>query len=248
MTDIVALQLYTVRDETALDFKQTVRRVAEIGYAGVEFAGYGDLTSKDMATLLGETGLKAVGTHVGLAALDSDLERQIDYSLEIGCSLLVLPWIDKQLLLNEESFKQLTAKLNTFGQHCKEHNLTFGYHNHNFEFEKVGNETLLERLTTATDPELVKLELDTYWAAYAGFDPISLIQQYTGRIASLHLKDMTPERTFTEVGAGTLDIAGYTEAGQAAGVTIYIVENDKPAIPSLESARRSYENMHRSLT
>ncbi len=248
MTDIVALQLYTVRDETALDFKQTVRRVAEIGYAGVELAGYGDLTAKDMAALLGETGLKAVGTHVGLAALDNDLEHQIDYSLEIGCSLLVLPWLDKQLLLNEESFKQLTAKLNTFGQQCKEHNLTFGYHNHNFEFEKIGDETLLERLTAATDPELVKLELDTYWAAYAGFDPISIIQRYSGRIASLHLKDMTPERTFTEVGAGTLDIAGYTEAGQAAGVTVYIVENDKPAIPSLESARRSFENMHRSLT
>jgi sugar phosphate isomerase/epimerase len=248
MTDIVALQLYTVRDETARDFKQTVRRVAEIGYAGVEFAGYGDLTAKDMAALLSETGLKAAGTHVGLAALESDLEHQIDYSLEIGCSLLVLPWIDKQLLLNEESFKQTTEKLNTFGQRCKDRNLTFGYHNHNFEFEKVGNETLLERLTAATDPALVKLELDTYWAAYAEVDPIQLIQHYSGRVASLHLKDMTPERTCTEVGAGTLDIAGYTEAGQAAGVIVYIVENDRPAIPSLESARRSFENMHRSLT
>jgi len=248
MTDIVALQLYTVRDETALDFKKTIRRVAEIGYGGVEFAGYGDLPAKELAALLNETGLKAVGTHVPLAALDSDLEHQIEYSLEIGCSFLVLPWIDKQLLLNDESFKQVTTKLNAFGQHCKKHNLTFGYHNHNFEFEQVGNETLLERLVAATDPDLVKLELDTYWAAYAGVDPVELIQRYTGRVASLHLKDMTPERTFTEVGAGTLDIATYIEAGQAAGVKIYIVENDRPTIPSLESARKSFDNMHRSLT
>ncbi len=248
MTDIVALQLYTVRDETALDFKQTIRRVAEIGYAGVEFAGYGGLTAQELADLLHETGLKAVGSHVGLVALDSDLEQQIEYSLAIGCSFLILPWIDKQLLLNAESFKQVTTKLNAFGQHCKEHNLTFGYHNHNFEFEKVGNETLLERLAAATDPALVKLELDTYWAAYAGVDPVELIQRYSGRIGSLHLKDMTPERTFTEVGAGTLDIATYIEAGQAAGVEIYIVENDKPSIPSLESARKSFNNMHRSLT
>ncbi len=248
MTDIVALQLYTVRDETARDFKQTVRRVAEIGYAGIEFAGYGDLTAKDMNALLDETGLKAAGTHVALTALQDDLEHQIDYSLEIGCSLLVLPWIDKQLLLNEESFKQTAAKLNTFGQRCKDSNLTFGYHNHNFEFEKVGSETLLERLAAATDPALVKLELDTYWAAYAGVDPVELIRRYTGRVASLHLKDMTPERTFTEVGDGTLDIADYTEAGRAAGVSVYVVENDRPSIPSLESARRSFDNMHRSLT
>ncbi|GAC1364401.1 MAG: sugar phosphate isomerase/epimerase [Ktedonobacteraceae bacterium] len=248
MTDIVALQLYTVRDETAQDFKQTVRRVAEIGYKGVEFAGYGGLPARDMTALLSETGLKAVGTHVGLAALDTDLEQQIDYSLEIGCPLLILPSIDKRLLLNEESLKQVAEKFNMFGQRCKERKLTFGYHNHDFEFEKVGHETLLERLMAATDPELVKMELDTYWVAYAGLDPIQLIQRYTGRIASLHLKDMTPGRTFTEVGAGTLDIAGYTEAGQAAGVTVYIVENDKPELPSLESARNSFDNMHRSLT
>lgn len=248
MTNIVALQLYTVRDETARDFKQTMHRVAEIGYAGVEFAGYGGLTAQEMSTLLHETGLKAVGTHVGLTTLESNLEQQIEYSLEIGCPLLILPWIDKQLLLNEETFKQVAAKLNTFGQRCKEHNLTFGYHNHNFEFEKVGNETLLARIASATDPELVKLELDTYWAAYAGVDPVALIQHYTSRIVSLHLKDMTPERTFTEIGAGTLDIATYIETGEAAGINIYIVENDKPTIPSLESARNSFDNMHRSLT
>jgi sugar phosphate isomerase/epimerase len=248
MTDIVALQLYTVRDETARDFKQTVRSVAEIGYAGVEFAGYGDIAAKDMAALLAETNLKAVGTHINLTLLDTDLDQQIDYSLSIGCTLIALPWIDKQILIDEESFKQLTAKLNAFGQRCKERGVTFGYHNHNFEFEKIGTETLLERLTAATDPTLVKLELDTYWAAYAGIDPVTLIKQYGQRISSLHLKDMTPERTFTEVGNGTLAISDYVEAGQATGVTVYIVENDKPQIPSLESARRSFENMHRSLT
>jgi sugar phosphate isomerase/epimerase len=248
MTDIIALQLYTVRDETTLDFKQTVHRVAEMGYAGVEFAGYGGLTAKEVAALLHETGLKAVGSHVGLTALDNDLENQIEYCLEIGCPLLILPWIDKQLLHNEESFQQLATKFNALGQHCKAHNLTFGYHNHNFEFEKVGNETLFERLVAATDPELVKLELDTYWAAYAGIEPVELIERYKGRIVSLHLKDMTLERTFTEIGEGTLDITAYIEAGQATGIKIYIVENDKPTIPSLQSARNSFNNMHRSLT
>jgi sugar phosphate isomerase/epimerase len=69
MTNIIALQLYTVRDETAKDFKGTLRAVAEIGYHGVEFAGYGGLDSQELAALLSEYGLKTVGSHVGLALL-----------------------------------------------------------------------------------------------------------------------------------------------------------------------------------
>src|SRR5690349_10810379 len=75
----VALQLYTVRDETAKDFKQTLKYVAEMGYPAVEFAGYGNIASKDMATLLADFDLRAASTHVSLAALNKDLERELNY-------------------------------------------------------------------------------------------------------------------------------------------------------------------------
>jgi sugar phosphate isomerase/epimerase len=248
MTNTIALQLYTVRDETAKDFIGTLRAVADIGYHGVEFAGYGDLDAKKLAGLLSEYGLKTVGSHVGLALLEKDSDREIAYCLEIGSPYLIVPWVDKNLLLQEESFKKFTGLLNDYGQRCQARGLTLAYHNHNFEFEKVGEQTILERMIAATDPALVKFEFDTYWAAFAGENPTSFIRQHSDRIVTLHLKDMTPERTFTEVGSGTLDIAGFIEAGQAAGVTAYIVENDKPTIPSLESAKLSFEDLHRSLT
>jgi sugar phosphate isomerase/epimerase len=247
MSDIVALQLYTVRDETAQDFAGTVRRVAAMGYAGVEFAGYGGLSSKEVATLLADTSLRAVGTHVGLQALNADFDREINYCLEIGCPLLVIPWIGEDWR-NAEGARRLSEQLNQYGSRAKERGVTLAYHNHDFEFRSDDGSTFIERLTTATDPAVVKLELDTFWAAYAGVDPISFIQQQSGRIASLHLKDMDTARKFTEVGDGTLDIAGYIKAGQAAGVHTFIVENDAPRIPSLESAQRSLENLHRSLT
>ena len=248
MTDIVALQLYTVRDETAKDFKQTLRKVAEIGYAGVEFAGYGDFSSKDLASTLSEYGLKAVGSHVSLDRAQEDLEREINYCLDIACPYLIIPWIKSDILKNDESLKQFADQLNEYGQRCQARGLTLGYHNHNFEFEKVGDEYLMDRLLAATDANVVKLELDTYWAAFAGVDPVKFIQQQNSRLITLHIKDMSPDRQFTEVGSGTLNIADYIEAGQAAGVTTYIVENDKPAIASLESARISFESLHRSLT
>src|SRR5947209_10100612 len=88
----VALELYTVRDETSRDFAGTLRRVAEIGYAGVEFAGYGGLSAQEMAALLAETGLLVAGTHLGLDALEGpQLDASIRYCQDIHCSCIVLP-------------------------------------------------------------------------------------------------------------------------------------------------------------
>ena len=77
--DSIALQLYTVRDETARDFAGTLRRVAALGYKAVEFAGYGGLSSDDMKGLLAETGLAAASTHVGLDRLAHTPDDEIAY-------------------------------------------------------------------------------------------------------------------------------------------------------------------------
>ncbi len=239
----LALQLYTVRDETARDFAGTLRRVAEMGYPAVEFAGYGGLTSKQMAALLAETGLRASSTHVGLAILEQDLEQAITYCLDIGCPFLVLPWLAPELR-TAEAMQRLAPRFNEIGRRCRERDVTFGYHNHAFEFAQSNGAYLLDILLNETDPALVALELDVYWATYAGVDPITYLHTRAGRVPLVHLKDMTPERTFTEVGDGTLNIQGIIEAAQQAGTQWYVVENDAPVIPSLESARRSRENLH----
>src|ERR1700754_3243736 len=119
MTDIVALQLYTVRDETEKDYIQTIRNVAKIGYAGVEFAGYGNLSSAEMSALLKETGLKAAGTHVGLAALEQDFDAQANYCVEIGCDLLIIPSIPQELR-TLEGVKKLMPQFNDYGRRARE--------------------------------------------------------------------------------------------------------------------------------
>lgn len=239
----VALQLYTVRDETARDFAGTIRRVAEIGYPAVEFAGYGDLDADAMKSLLDETGLRAASTHVGFAALDSDLDAQIDYALTIGCQYLVLPYLDRNQYSNADAFRALAPRLNEIGRRCKERGLGFAYHNHDFEFAGGAGNYGLDALLDATDPALVGSELDVYWAAYAGADPVAYLRSRAGRIPLVHLKDMSPERTFTEVGDGTLDMAAIRAAAAEGGARWFIVENDQPRMASLESARRSLENL-----
>lgn len=240
----VALQLYTVRDETARDFAGTLRRVAEIGYSAVEFAGYGGLTPEQLAELLRETGLRAASTHVALDALEGDLDQQIDYCSAIGCASMVLPWLAEEYRTGE-AFRALAPRLDHIGRRCSDRGISLAYHNHDFEFAPAGEDgrTLLDTLRDGTDATLVGFEVDVYWAAFAGVEPVELLGHYAGRVRLVHLKDLGADRGFAEVGDGTLDIRGICAAAETAGARWLIVENDAPRMPSLESARRSLENL-----
>lgn len=237
----IALQLYTVRDETARDFAGTLRRVAALGYTAVEFAGYGDLPPRQMQALLAETGLQALSSHVPLERLEHHFEQEMEYAQIIGCPYVIVPWIAPNQRTSA-TWPALVETLNRKGSAARTHGIIMGYHNHDFEFAPVSEDDatyVLDYLLAHTDPANIVLELDTYWAAYAGVDPIAYLQRHRQRVPLVHLKDMTPERTFTEVGAGTLPTSALIEAARASGTQGFIVENDQPRIPSLESAERS---------
>src|SRR5579863_861375 len=151
----VALELYTVRDESQRDFAGTLRRVAEMGYPGVEFAGYGGLSEQDMTALLAETGLKVPGTHVGLDALNGEqLDASIGYCRAIHCPLLVLPSLP-QAYRTLDGIRALAPQLNAIGQRCRDAGIEFGYHNHDFEFASIEGQTLFDQLLARTDPQFV---------------------------------------------------------------------------------------------
>lgn len=237
----IALQLYTVRDETARDFTGTLRNVAEMGYPAVEFAGYGGLPASQVASLLAELGLQAASTHLGFAALDQRLDAELDFCQEIGCSYMVFAALPPEQR-GEERVRALIEWFNKVGGRCRERGVTFAYHNHDFDFARSSDgRFLLDLLLEETDPTLVALECDVYWATFAGVDPISYLQRWSGRVPLLHVKDMTSDRRFTEVGDGTLDMSAICRTASAAGTRWYVIENDQPRIPSLESARRSLE-------
>jgi len=241
MNDLqVALELYTVRDEARHDFAGTLQRVAQIGYAGVEFAGYGNLNSTEMSALLAETRLKAVSTHLGLDGLGSpQLGASIRYCKDIGCSFIVLPSLPKEYR-TQEGIRVLAPRLDAIGRLCQEHGITFAYHNHDFEFTRVGAIYLLDYLLHTTNPTLVKIELAVYWAAHAGIDPGSYLQVLADRVVLVHLKDMAADRSMTEVGKGILNMQQICAFAQDRGLW-GIVEHDYPQIPSLDRARVSFE-------
>ena len=241
----VALQMYTVRDESAKDFVGTLRKVAEIGYAGVELAGTGGLSAKELKEVLDDLGLQRAGNHTGMDALRGDLQAAIEFNLEFGNPYVVLPSLPGEWREDGEGFRSACGPLNEVGAACKKNGLTFCYHNHSFEFQKFDGKYGLDILYEGTDPELVKGEVDTYWVQHGGEDPAAYIRKYAGRCPLIHLKDMedAPDRAFTEVGNGILDFEAIFAASEAGGAEWYIVEQDTCKRPSLESARISFENL-----
>jgi sugar phosphate isomerase/epimerase len=240
----ISLQLYTVREETARDMPATLRRISEIGYPAVEFAGYGGLTPRDLKTILDDLGLEASGVHVPLDYFETDLGGVLADMHALGCAHAVLPSAPPERRRDEASVARLAEDLNRWGELCRDEGVTLSYHNHDFEFAPLGESTMWDVLVRETDPELVHLELDLYWIKYGGTDPETVLRDVGDRVSLVHLKDMAPDDTRSDlpVGEGTMPWRGLLEAADAVGVEWYIAEQDNPR-DALEDVKASLQHM-----
>lgn len=243
----IAVQLYTLRDQTEKDFVGTVRKVAEMGYAGVEFAGYGGLSGSELKKLLDDCGLRAAGTHAGLDKLRNNLAGEIEFAQTVGYKHIGVPWTPPELRSTADACKRFAEWMNETGAMVSAAGLTLVYHNHDFEFQTVEGVRVLDLFMQHTDPALVQMELDCFWAVKAGVDPAEYIRKYPGRVPLLHIKDMTPapDSTFAEVGEGVIDWKPVFAAAATGGAQWYIVEQDRCQRPSLESVQISIQNLRK---
>lgn len=241
----VALQMYTLRDLTNVDFVATLRAVAQIGYAGVEFAGFPAMPASELAKLLGDLGMRAAGAHVALPLLQNQLDSTLDYCSTIGCADVACPFLPPELRQSADDWRRVADTLNGIGQRCKERGVQLSYHNHAFELDRFDGQTGLEILFNEADPDLVQWEADVYWVEYAGANAADLIRRYAGRVPLIHIKDMTKDdrRTFAEVGEGRIDFGPIFAAGDAGGARWYVVEQDRCERPPLDSVKLSLQHL-----
>jgi len=244
----VALQLYTVRDQLKEDFRGVVRAVGEMGYDGVQFAGYGGLSAGELRDLLREANVQPAGTHTGLDVLESRLDEEIAYNQAIGNRWILCPAIPEARRRDLAGWRDIAASLNRIGERCAAQGLLFGYHNHAFEFPPIpdGNGRRgIDVILGETDPQRVFWEPDVYWIHKGGADPAAMIRQFAGRVPITHLKDVTKDerQTFAEVGEGGLDWPAILRASQEARVEWHCVEQDRCDRPPLESARLSLQHL-----
>ena len=105
------------------------------------------------------------------------------------------------------NYKRCADTFSKAGEQCKKANLIFGYHNHEYEFDKVDGKVLYDVLLEQTDPNLVKMEMDLGWAIVTGNDPLAYFKKYPNRFPLWHLKDMDKaKKESTEFGKETLTL------------------------------------------
>lgn len=242
----VAVQLFTLREETEKDFAGTLKKVAELGYDGVEFAGFGELSAKEVKALLDEYGLKASSSHVPLDRIQDDIENVIEEQKIIGSRYVVCPYILPEQR-SEENYQALLQTLEKAEEACRKEGLTLCYHNHDFELEKMADgRTVLE---TILDETKTAAEFDIYWLTKAGEQPAEWIKKYAGRTPLVHLKDMTTddEQFFAELGTGGVNIGAVLETAEATNVEWWVVEQDMTKRTPFESIEMSLDYLKTKL-
>ncbi len=196
------LQLYSVRDSAEKDFRETLRRVAEMGYRYVEFAGFFNHPASDVKAWLEEYGLKASGSHIQLPALTPEtIEETIAYHKAIGCTNIIIPTAKWD---TEEEMNDNLEQMIRVQKRLAEEGLELGYHNHSREFYCTPYGKFIEdELIANTD---LFLEFDTFWLFNAGIDPIAYCEANKDRIGVIHIKDGIPpvdmEREFATAQQG----------------------------------------------
>ncbi|MEP7764333.1 sugar phosphate isomerase/epimerase [Sanguibacter sp. 25GB23B1] len=267
----IGIQLYSIRDKvSSLGFRAVFEELANIGYSEVEFAGYtqgqvGAITPQEIRQLLDDNGLRAVGSHVGLNALRTDLARQIEIA-----NILGMPHVGTANaptnVATVAGYLAAAEEFNAWGAQASAAGLKLYQHNHQGEFAFASDQPevrLYDVFLENTDPQHVFLEMDVYWAyvgkhLFPGFEPIDYVTANPRRYPLLHLKDgKTNEANpngydIIEHGAGDIPYQAFLSNLRDRGQRYGIWEQDNAgstAVPpnpvdSFGNARRSYTSIY----
>ena len=226
------MQLYTIRDALAVDLEGTLKRVADIGYREVELAGLPGVTARAMRASLQRCGLEAPAMHASYDSLHRDFGSVVEEARTLAATYLVCPSVDAGERATAGDWRKVCRTLGAVGRAARDQGLVLAYHNHDFEFVPFEDGTTPFRLLTAeTDPRDVKLELDVYWVAKAGLDPVQHLESGKDRIVLVHLKDLGADGATVEVGSGVLPMEQIVRTALLIGVRHLFVEQDDSADP-----------------
>jgi sugar phosphate isomerase/epimerase len=238
----VGLVGYTVRATMPSDAEGTLAALAECGFQNMEpsgaVGGFYGYTAAQLAPLTESAGIAVPSLGISQANLENDIDGVIAEARAIGAEYVRISGSGRWTLAD---YSRTAAVLNEAGAQLKEAGITVAYHNHGFEFQtEEDGVTGYDVLVRETDPELVTMELDVYWAASVGVDTVGLFETYPGRFGLLHLKDIAPDGSFADVGSGSIDFAEIFANASLAGVEYSFTENDQPRPDGVTSACTSH--------
>lgn len=244
----IAIQLYSVRerigsfntttDNYGVDYTVILKEIAQMGYTGVEAAGYTDgnfygRSPKQFKKDVEGAGLKVLSSHLNKPLTDDELSSG-NYSASLkwwdeciaahkaaGMTYIVMPWLSVPKTVKD--LKTYCEYFNEVGKRCRQNGMYFGYHNHTQEFEKVENKVVMyDYMLENTNPEYVFFEMDVYWVVMGKNSPVDYFKKYPGRFKVLHIKD------HREIGqSGMVGFDAIFKNAETGGVKHIVVEMEK---------------------
>lgn len=243
-----AIQLYTLR-HLEEPLTETIARVGETDLDGVEFAGLGEQSADEINAALDDAGLDVMSAHVGIDALEDDLEATVAAYRAVGCDHLVIPSMPAEAFATREATVETAQRMASAGDAVRDNGLELSFHNHDRVFQTVDGESAFSVLA-AEAPDLT-FEVDAGWVLAGGHDPAAFIREYGDRVPLVHFKDVDvganregDETAFTtdahqpvELGTGDLDLEAVADATRDVGAEWACYEHDLPDDP-VESLQR----------
>lgn len=228
----IAAQLYTLRNflKTPEDIATTLQKVKDIGYNAVQVSGIGPIDNRALKEIADRVGLAICATHIGFADMQNGLDAVIEKHRLWECKYVGLGSIPGDYRGSAEGYRAFAEIASDISRKFKAAGLQFVYHNHAFEFAKLGGQTGMDILFNESDADAFGFELDVHWVQAGGADPVDWIHKVKGRMQVVHLKDFVvtgdSERRFAEVGEGNMNFSSILEACEATGVEWGAVEQD----------------------
>jgi sugar phosphate isomerase/epimerase len=257
------IQLYSVRDDLKKDPLSTLKALAKMGYNYVEGYGYSnrkwqgahDLTL--MKSILAESGLAMPSAHFVLKSSDfdakkgdftDDFKQMLEDAASVGQKYFVSSNIVSEDRKDLDAFKNLCNVMNKSGELFKKNGLKLGYHNHDFEFNKLGEETLFDTMLKEVDAKNLTIQMDMGWAVYANQNPLEWFKKYPKRFELSHMKDgnkrgdTDKKHTSCIIGKGDVDFKAILDNKKMAGLKMLIVEIEDYVVSPLADAETCLVN------
>jgi sugar phosphate isomerase/epimerase len=247
----IGLELYSVRDEMKTDVKNVLRQVAKMGYEVVEFyAVYFDYPvdqAKELRRLMDELKIRCVSTHNAGKFLEPEhLSRTIELNQILGSTQIIQASAGR--ITSLKGWQEVAERLNQVAEKLRPLKMRTGFHNHAVEFQPLEGKLPIDVIGENTAKDVI-LQLDVGAAVSAGGDPVAFMKRYPGRIASMHVKDWSPEpdKGFRVLlGEGAVNWKEvFRVAETVGGIEYYLIEQEGSAYPPMETVERCLKTMRR---
>lgn len=232
----IALQLYSLRNEMKEDPVKYHKMIADWGISALEGGGSYGMSDAEYAKLLADNNLRVVGVSADYNQLTKTIQPIIDEAKKYGAKYATCYWIPHtEGAISMDEIKVATALFNSVGEQLKKEGITFTYHPHGYEFAKEGKGVVMDYMLK--NAEHFAFNMDVFWVAMGGGDPVKIMKKYKGKFPQLHLKDRkigTPGskdghgdvETNVVLGTGDIDIAGLIKHAKKQGTKYLVIEDE----------------------